>query len=98
MIATFVMLAYDSLVINILILENVSIYKKTYKNRLGNSKKTIFRHKNKQKSLKINKNYKTQTNRINDCFHLSLKPIKIVKRYKLSFILFILWEKSYKLY
>ncbi len=47
MMATFIMLAYDSLVINILILENVSIYKKTYKNRLGNSKKTIFRHKNK---------------------------------------------------
>ena len=47
MVATFVMLAYDYLVINILILENVSIYKKTYNNRLGNSKKTIFRHKDK---------------------------------------------------
>ncbi len=90
MVATFVMFVYDSVVINILILENVSIYKKTYKNWPRNSKKIIFKYTGKQKSLKINKNHQTQTNKLNHSLHLSLKPIKIVKRHKLSPFLSIL--------
>jgi hypothetical protein len=98
MVATFVMFVYDSVVINILILENVSIYKKTYKNWPRNSKKTIFRYTDKQKSLKINKNHQTQTNKRNNSIHLSLKLTKIVKRHKLSPILSILRKTSYRLY
>ena len=91
MVAIFVMFVYDSVVINILILENVSIYKKTYKNWPRNSKKTIFKYTDKQKSLKINKNHQTQTNKRNNSIHLSLKLTKIVERHKLSPFLSILW-------